>query len=722
MLPRQENESCEQPFTSSPVMNAIRLSARFLRLALTLGLAACLAQGQASERRLMPPETEVSIHPVGASVITKMIEGRQVVYVKTGHDQPWPGVTFAATEDGWDLSPFAAVVVEIRNISGTAVTFNVRVDNPGADGIRHCITGSAKVEPGATGLVHVALKRTTDDRLNDLLFGMRGYPVRSGGDRTIDPANVNQFLVFLNHPQIDLQFEILGAEAEGSYLAPTAWTSDADPFSPFIDTLGQYRHRSWPGKTASPAALARAREREAAELAAGNGPAGWNHYGGWARGPQLESTGFFRVQKHEGRWWLVDPDGRLFWSHGIDCVRLLDATPVAEREAWFVDPPWAQPEFGEFLIPAAYPLKGHYAGRSTRSFSFAGANLKRKYGPNWKQVYPEVIHRRLRVWGLNTIANWSDRDVARLRRTPYTDSLGSRGARMIEGSEGYWGKFPDVFDPSFRERLTRQMTAKQDGSAGDPWCIGYFSDNEMSWGDDRSLALAALASASDQPAKQAFLADLRARYGEIAKLNVGWGTEHTSWEALAASTNLPDPEKAGDDLRAFYSRTAELYFKTVREAIKKVAPHQLYLGCRFAWANPLAAAAAAKHCDVVSYNLYRRNVADFVAVGAGDMPLLIGEFHFGALDRGMFHTGLVSVANQAARAEAYTSYVRGALRHPQFVGTHWFQYQDEPTTGRVYDEENYQIGFVDIADTPYPEIVAASRAVGQGLYRFRFEP
>jgi hypothetical protein len=24
---------------------------------------------------------------------------------------------------------------------------------------------------------------------------------------------------------------------------------------------------------------------------------------------------------------------------------------------------------------------------------------------------------------------------------------------------------------------------------------------------------------------------------------------------------------------------------------------------------------------------------------------------------------------------------------------------DEPTTGRVYDEENYQIGFVDVADT-----------------------
>jgi len=38
------------------------------------------------------------------------------------------------------------------------------------------------------------------------------------------------------------------------------------------------------------------------------------------------------------------------------------------------------------------------------------------------------------------------------------------------------------------------------------------------------------------------------------------------------------------------------------------------------------------------------------------------------------------------------------------------------TTGRVYDEENYQIGFVDIADTPYPEIIDASRNVGGQLY------
>ena len=221
---------------------------------------------------------------------------------------------------------------------------------------------------------------------------------------------------------------------------------------------------------------------------------------------------------------------------------------------------------------------------------------------------------------------------------------------MIEGSEGYWSKFPDVFDASFAAVLRRDMEGKRGKSAGDAWCIGYFSDNEMSWGDEVSLAVAALKSPPEQPAKKAFIADLQAKYGDIAKLNEAWGTAHASWDALLESRDAPDLQKANEDLAAFYSKAAEQYFRTVRDAVKAVAPNQLYLGCRFAWVNDRAAAAAAKYCDVVSYNLYRRSVADFQFNGGADVPLIIGEFHFGALDRGMFHTGLVPVAEETGGA------------------------------------------------------------------------
>ena len=56
--------------------------------------------------------------------------------------------------------------------------------------------------------------------------------------------------------------------------------------------------------------------------------------------------------------------------------------------------------------------------------------------------------------------------------------------------------------------------------------------------------------------------------------------------------------------------------------------------------------------------------------------------------------------------------------HPAIVGTHWFQFYDQPTSGR-FDGENYQTGLLDIADTPYAEVIAACRYMGHSLYQIR---
>ena len=112
-----------------------------------------------------------------------------------------------------------------------------------------------------------------------------------------------------------------------------------------------------------------------------------------------------------------------------------------------------------------------------------------------------------------------------MRKTPYVVSAGSSGAKSIEGSSGYWGKFPDPFDPSFRAAIERRMSWERDKSAGDPYCIGYFVDNELGWGDELSLAKAALASPPEQAAKRAFLKDLEAKYETIDKLNAAWKTD-----------------------------------------------------------------------------------------------------------------------------------------------------------------------------------------------------
>ena len=52
---------------------------------------------------------------------------------------------------------------------------------------------------------------------------------------------------------------------------------------------------------------------------------------------------------------------------------------------------------------------------------------------------------------------------------------------------------------------------------------------------------------------------------------------------------------------------------------------------------------------------------------------------------------------------------------PGFVGAHWFTWRDEPVLGRN-DGENYNIGFVDAMDRPYPELVEGVKATMRRLF------
>jgi len=638
--------------------------------------------------------------------------------VESGHTNEWPGVTLKAPAGSWDLATRDWVAVDVANTGAAEISVSLRVDSGESDGNKNCNYGNLSLKPGEKGVLKAAFARRERVKGKGIeLFAMRAWPGSVNG--RIDPSRVTQLIVYQDHPSVDHAYELSNIRAGGSWTIPQGPEMDPATFFPFIDTYGQYLHRDWPGKTHGVVDLALRIKEEDADLAAHPAPADRDKWGGWVAGPALKPTGFFRPVNHEGKWWLVDPDGRLFWSYGIDCVGEGDSTPVDDRAAWFKDLPPKEGPFAEFYYQAWNVLNDHYKGKRPWCFNFRGANCLRKWGPEWYKRAADMAHRRLASWGLNTIANWSDEGIYLMRRTPYCVSVWFEAPDM-EGSEGYWGKFHDVFDPGFRAGVRKGMEYQKGKSAGDPWCLGYFVDNEIAWGDTpTTLAEGALASPAAQPAKKAFIGDLRKKYGTIAKLNAAWGTAHGSWDALLKARKPPAGDKAKADLEAFTLRIADEYFRVIREEVKRVAPDNLYLGCRFAWVNPVAEMAATRYCDVVSYNRYDRDARGLAGPAGADVPLIIGEFHFGALDRGMFHTGLVPVRDQAERAEAFKAYVTGALAHPALVGCHWFKYGDEPTTGRELDGENYQIGFIDVCGTPYPETVAAAREIGKALYGLR---
>lgn len=302
-----------------------------------------------------------------------------------------------------------------------------------------------------------------------------------------------------------------------------------------------------------------------------------------------------------------------------------------------------------------------YESPAQSSMAFPTWNLREKFGKqDFKADYYDFVLRRLDSWGINTIGNWSDGELTKLSRKPYAIVAVSKpdGLPYLDG--GFYDTLDATFAAKMRDAVAAAFAVQGSAlahAATDPMCIGFFIDNELSFPTD--------------------------------------------------------------------SAYFEPYFRACKEALAAAAPGKLYLGCRFKGLRNSDALwlAAAQWCDVISANSYVNSVAVFTdgnyAAPKIDRPVLHTEFHFGTMHRGMFSAGLCPVGDQCERARCYRRVVEGALRHPLFVGSHWFQYRDQPLVGRG-DGENYQIGFVDVCDRPYAKLCEAARAIGESMYATRF--
>ena len=483
-----------------------------------------------------------------------------------------------------------------------------------------------------------------------------------------------------------------------------------EKFYPFVDMFGQYLLGDWTDKIQSVEELLSHDEKENLNLASHREVPAWNRYGGWETGPQLKATGRFRVEKHAGKWWFVDPEGKLFWSHGIDCVEFgtQTRTRISDREHYFNYLPFPESDEAKLFVSTGPP------GNETWWLSFHALNLFRKYGESWKEISGERIHDRLRGWGMNTIANWSDPDIYLKRKTPYVLTAYTRKTGLIA----------DPYAAGFQDDLEKSLLSKKD-ELKDPWCLGVFVDNELKWGVKWAAKISEQIQTApeNQPAKLVFMGRMKVKYGSIDNLNIAWGNAFTDWNGLLKNTEVIPG--AADDMRDFMKEFTSQYYSQCRDAVKKVDPDMLYLGCRMDFhlypedtSLNYIINIAAQYCDVVSFNRYRYTCAELVPPDGGDYPIIIGEFHFGTLETGLLQPGLRYAADQKERAEFYGHYVKSALHNPYIIGTHWFQLVDQAVTGRP-DGENYQAGFLTVGDVPQAEIISKSQELGTQMYFIR---
>ena len=416
------------------------------------------------------------------------------------------------------------------------------------------------------------------------------------------------------------------------------------------------------------------------------------------------TTGFWHVERIDGRDWAVAPDGRPTVLAGVDWV-------------------W----------PAGFHCEA-------LGYSPYGRFVETNY-PS-REAWADETAARLKAWGFNFLGSGCDDALLAPRGLAHTAML-NVGYRLAHdkdkekaispGLNRPGTAFPNVFHPDFEAAWDRAAASAAAKYRDDPNLLGYYLDNELSWGGvsrnrDEGMfdAVAALPEwHSARKALTAFLAE-RAKARRSDKGASPLVTRHSS--------------PVTEDKVAFLAFVAERYFSVAAEAVRRHDPNHMVLGCRFAGLGTHEAVlkAAARHCDIVTFNNYPwadldrgvvlarkdgRPIADVLRefhdeVGA---PLLITEWSFSALDTGRPCSDGAGqrFRTQTERVEAAELFARTLLSLPFMVGHAWFMWVDQPALGfNKYFHEDCNYGLVGEDGKPYAALTgmfARLHAAGTAL-------
>jgi hypothetical protein len=390
-----------------------------------------------------------------------------------------------------------------------------------------------------------------------------------------------------------------------------------------------------------------------------------NRYGGRLDHPREQATGFFRTQKIDGRWWLIDPEGCRFYHVAINTVR----EPKEVEKNFGSSEKWAEATTAQFR---ANGFNGLGNGSSTR--------LQRVNEPL--------------VWVL---------------RHNFLFAF-AREKKLVEaasGTQGFPNRCMPVFHPDFPafcEAYGKELAA----TANDPTLLGIMTENEIQCPVDLlDRYLAADATNPDlKPGRDAAEAWLLARKGSADAKRL---TKRDRYEFIAYA----------------FGR----YYSIVTPLVRKHDPNHLYLGSRINYSagqfdNPWFWKVLAPCHDVVSGNYYGRwgpqadEFADWAAWA--DRPILITEWYAKAMDvPGLANTHGAGwlVRTQEDRARYYQHFALNALETKSIVGWHFFKYLDDPPESKALDNMGgANKGLFDAYGKPHAPLLDRARAVNREAY------
>lgn len=440
-----------------------------------------------------------------------------------------------------------------------------------------------------------------------------------------------------------------------------------------VDRYGQAVAAEWPGKVKSDADITDSIKDEAKHTEGWARPEKTDPYGGTTDAWHAKATGFYQVVKHDGFWWLITPDGNPLFYTGICTAPALkwDVTPVTGREGL-----WAEPLPKDGLFKELW-IKGAWGdSQEIDYFCPQSANLVRKFGAEWQQKATDELRDRVRRWGFSGLGKWSD-------KIPETTYL-----PVIDISVPKLGRHYDIFDPDVKAAIKESLRSQIEPERENPWILGWSIGNEY----DEIITT------------------------EEVTAYLQLDPSHSLRKALEGYLSSKGLKK--DDVEAarrFYARS---YYAFLYKTVKEIDPNHLYFGFWIVpnwWQNEEDWSLIAPCVDVIGYDRYSPSYGGIESLFAKfDKPTLLGEFGFPAYYNGKRGLGryLNYVQTDAESGERYAAVVGAASKDPKCVGTFWFQYRDQPITGRgpgrgpgAVIGEHYAFGLVDLSDRPKWDLV-----------------
>ena len=493
----------------------------------------------------------------------------------------------------------------------------------------------------------------------------------------------------------------------------TAAPSNPNTYAPYIDTYGQSTYSTFTGKIQTDADLQAAAAEEQTMLASWGLPTGYDAWGGVLHaGWQDTATGFFHVVKHNGVWWLISPAGNPCFYIGLDTAPLTSGnnTPTTARVWEFAALPPQTPAYNSVWT------WGDWGNNGVESVSFDTWNMMRKYGSDaWQNTATNLTVQRIESWGFSGFGKWSTPAGS----LPILPVLWPNNVPVLVSH-------PDVFDPQVQALFLASLQQQIEGSATDPTIVGWSFGNEADELMTASEIAAILAMGSNVPAKQALINDVLSSIydSDVAAMAAAWGVTAATVSDLYTSS--PNPPAADvETMREYYE---DRFYAYLYQTIKSIDPNHLYFGSWIVpgwWVEPIDWQLTAAHSDVIGYDRYSPAFTDPVleaAAASTGKPIFLGEFSFPPhydLLRGYQVFPAAYATDDAGAGALYQSNLQSAARFPWCVGVAWFEYRDEPVSGRGFsgetdtdlvEGESYAFGLVNVADSPKYDLVNLVRS------------